>query len=406
MRESPQFSDNVRKLKPSATMAVSALAKRLASEGRDILDLSAGEPDFDTPAFVRDAAIRGIQSGQTRYTPPAGTPALRRAIAARLSERAGREVHWESVVVTSGAKQALFNAIFTLFGPGDEVLVPAPYWTTYPDLVTLARAEPVIVGGEERRSFKVAPADLEKAATPRTRGLVLNSPCNPTGAVYSLAEVHALAEWARDRGLWLISDEIYRAIYYGAEGEFAPGLLELPPSSLGRFVLVDGASKAFAMTGWRIGFTCAEPEVSRTFAALQSQITSNPTTPAQVAALEAYSNVPAAEASVANMARAFRRRRDLVTTRLRELLPDVPFVRPEGAFYLYFRVDAFFGGEVGDATAWCSRLLEDQGVALVPGAAFGDDRWVRMSYAAADEVLVRALARIAANVGAGSATRA
>ncbi|MBM4182997.1 MAG: pyridoxal phosphate-dependent aminotransferase [Gemmatimonadetes bacterium] len=399
------FSENIRKLKPSATMAVSALAKRLAAEGRDILDLSAGEPDFDTPAFVRDAAIRGIQSGQTRYTPPAGTPALRKAIAARLSERAGRDMHWEGVVVTSGAKQALFNAMFALFGPGDEVLVPAPYWTTYPDLATIARAEPVIVMGDAARSFKIGPDDLDRAATPRTRGLVLNSPCNPTGAVYSLAEVQAIAEWARDRGVWLLSDEIYRAIYYGAEGDHAPGLIELPPSSLGHFVLVDGASKAFAMTGWRIGFTWADPEVSKQFAALQSQITSNPTTPAQVAALEAYSNVAAADASVSQMARAFRRRRDLVTARLRELLPGVPFVRPEGAFYLYFRVDGFFGADVQSATAWCSRLLESQGVALVPGAAFGDDRWVRMSYAAADEVLERALGRIAAHAGARSATQ-
>jgi aspartate aminotransferase len=394
-----RYSENVARLKPSATMAVSALAKRLASEGKDILDLSAGEPDFDTPAFVRDAAIRGIQSGHTRYTPPAGTPALRKAIAARLTERAAREMHWEGVVVTSGAKQALFNAIFTLFGPGDEVLIPAPFWTTYPDLVTIARAEPVIVMGDEARSFKVTTSDLEKAATPRTRGLVLNSPCNPTGAVYSKTEIERLAAWARERNVWLISDEIYRAIHYGAEGGHAPGLLELAASSLGPFVLVDGASKAFAMTGWRIGFTWSDPEVAKKMTALQSQITSNPTTPAQAAALEAYSNVRAANASVAEMAAAFRRRRDLVTTRMRELLPDVPFVQPEGAFYLYFRVDAFFGGGVTDATAWCSRLLEDQGVALVPGAAFGDDRWVRMSYAAADAVLEKALARVAAQVG-------
>lgn len=398
-----EFSENVRRLEPSATMAVSALAKRLAGEGKDILDLSAGEPDFDTPAFVRDAAVRAIHGGQTRYTPPAGTPALRKAIAARLTERAGREMHWEGVVVTSGAKQALFNAIFALFGPGDEVLVPAPYWTTYPDLVRIARAEPVIVMGDESRSFKITTADLDRAVTPSTRGLVLNSPCNPTGAVYSKTEVERLAAWARERSVWLISDEIYRAIYYGVEGNHAPGLLELAPSSLGPFVLVDGASKAFAMTGWRIGFTWSEPEVAKKMTALQSQITSNATTPAQAAALEAYSNVRAADTSVAEMCVAFRRRRDLVTTRMRELLPEVPFVEPQGAFYLYFRVDGFFGGGVSSGTSWCSRLLEEQGVALVPGAAFGDDRWVRMSYAASDAVLDKALAKIAAMVGARSA---
>jgi aspartate aminotransferase len=398
-----RLSQNVSKLEPSATMAVSSLAKRLAAEGRDILNLSAGEPDFATPTFISDAAVRGIRDGQTRYTPPAGTPELRRAIAARLSERAGRTLDWECVVVSSGAKQALFNAAFTLFGPGDEVIVPVPYWTTYPDLVKIARAEPVFAVGGEQQDFKIDPSRLDALATERTRGLVLNSPCNPTGAVYSLAELRAVAEWARDRDVWLLSDEIYRDIYFGDDAETAPGLLELPPESLGPYVLIDGASKCFSMTGWRIGFSYAPPEVSRGLTALQSQITSNPTTISQVAALEAYTNVDASSAAVAEMAVAFRRRRDLVTARLSELLPGVPFVEPTGAFYLYFRVDGFFNDEVPDATTWCSRLLEEQGVALVPGAAFGDDRWVRMSFASADEVLVEALSRIAASVGASSA---
>lgn len=398
-----QFSENVRKLKPSATMAVSSLAKRLAREGRDILNLSAGEPDFDTPEFVCEAAIDGIRAGQTRYTPPAGTPELRQAIAARLSERAGHEVPWEGVVVTAGAKQALFNAIFTLFGPGDEVLVPAPYWTTYPDLVAIARAEPVVVSGSESQDFKIGPAELDAALTDRTRGLVLNSPSNPSGAVYTRAELQRITEWARDHGVWLLSDEIYRAIYYGEPGDNAPGLLDLPSSSLGPYVLIDGASKCYAMTGWRIGFSYAEPDLSKKFTALQSQMTSNPSTPSQAAALEAFSNVSASSAAVAEMREAFRRRRDLVTSRMRELLPGVPFVEPVGAFYLYFRVDGFLSEETPDATAWCSKVLEEQGVALVPGAAFGDDRWVRMSFASADDVLEDALGRIAAAVGASSA---
>ena len=398
-----RLSDNVSKLQPSATMAVSALAKRLAAEGRDILNLSAGEPDFDTPAFIGDAAVRAIRGGETRYTPPAGTPELRKAIAARLSERAGRPLDWEGIVVSSGAKQALFNATFTLFGPGDEVIVAAPYWTTYPDLVTIARAEPVIVFGDERADFKIAPSHLDAAATGRTRGLVLNSPCNPTGAVYTLEELGAIAAWAKERDVWLLSDEIYRAIYYGDEADGAPGLLDLPPHSLGPYVLIDGASKCFSMTGWRIGYSYAPADVSKKLAALQSQITSNPTTPAQVAALEAYTNVEASAAAVAEMTAAFRRRRDLVTSRMRELLPGVPFVEPAGAFYVYFRVDGFFNDEIRDATTWCSKLLEEQGVALVPGAAFGDDRWVRMSFASADEVLEDALVRIAACVGAATA---
>jgi aspartate aminotransferase len=397
-----QLSDNVSKLKPSATMAVSSLAKRLASEGRDILNLSAGEPDFDTPAFISEAAIEGIRGGATRYTPPAGTPELRKAIAARLADRSGREIDWEGVVVTAGAKQALFNAIFTLFGPGDEVLVLSPYWTTYPALVSLARAEPVVVEGDASNDFKVGPAQLEAASTDSTRGMVLNSPSNPTGAVYSEAELTAIVEWARERDVWILSDEIYRSIYYGTEGVAAPGLLDMPESTLGPYVLIDGASKCFAMTGWRIGFSYASAELSKKFTALQSQMTSNSTTPAQVAALAAYTDVQAADAAIAEMTAAFKRRRDLVTTRMRELLPGVEFVDPLGAFYLYFRVDGFFDDEVTGATSWCSKLLEEQGVALVPGAAFGDDRWVRMSFATSDEVLEKALVRIADGVSAGS----
>lgn len=397
-----QLSSNVEKLKPSATIAVSTLAKRLAAEGRDILNLSAGEPDFDTPEFVSDAAIEGIRRGRTRYTPPAGLPELRKAIAARLTERAGRELDWQGVVVTAGAKQSLFNAIFTLFGPGDEVLIAAPYWTTYPALVRIARAEPVEVFGSESNAFKVTPFELDAKAGERTKGLVINTPCNPSGAVYSLDELAAIAEWSRARDVWLLSDEIYRHIHHDSARP-APGILGLPESSLGACVLIDGASKSFAMTGWRIGFSYADAELSSAFAALQSQVTSNAATPSQIAALEAYANTEASAVALTEMGEAFRRRRDLVCRRLQELLPDVPFVRPQGAFYLYFRVDGLFDAEVQSATAWCSRLLEEQGVALVPGAAFGDDRWVRMSFASSDDVLEAALVRIASMVGAGSA---
>lgn len=390
-----RYSANIQRLQPSATIAVSTLAKRLADEGRDILNLSAGEPDFDTPVFIADAAVAGIRGGQTRYTPPPGIPQLRKAIAARLTDQAGRPMDWTGVVVTAGAKQALFNATFCLFGPGDEVLVAAPYWTSYPDLVNIARAEPVEVFGREEDDFKLTPDDLEAAATERTRGLIINSPCNPTGAVYTLAELEALAGWCKERKVWLIADEIYRNIYHEAGGAPAPGLLDIPQDKLGDFVLVDGASKSYAMTGWRVGFSWCAPELAKKFADLQSQITSNTSTPAQIAALEAYSKVQESLASVREMGTAFRRRRDLVVARMKELMPGISFVHPAGAFYLYFRVDHLFSGDVTGATAWCSRLLEAEGVALVPGGAFGDDRWVRMSYAASDETLEEALKRMA-----------
>jgi len=396
-----QFSSNVEKLKPSATIAVSTLARRLAAEGRDILNLSAGEPDFDTPAFISDAAIAGVRAGQTRYTPPPGTPELRKAIATHLSQRAGRTLEWEGVVVTAGAKQALFNAIFTLFGPGDDVLIAAPYWTTYPDLVTIARAEPIAVFGDQANGFKITAADLEAGVTDRTRGLIINTPSNPTGAVYGVDELREIAEWCRDREVWLISDEIYRNIHHDSD-DAAPGLLSVPADSVGAHVLIDGASKSFAMTGWRIGFSYTEVDVAKKFSALQSQVTSNAATPSQVAALAAYTDTTAGEESLREMGAAFRRRRDLITTRMKELLPGVPFIDPQGAFYLFFRVDGFFGGDVQDATAWCSRLLQQEGVALVPGAAFGDDRWVRMSFATSDDVIEAALGRIVSMVGASS----
>jgi aspartate aminotransferase len=390
-----RYSANIERLKPSATIAVSTLAKKLAEEGRDILNLSAGEPDFDTPVFIADAAVKGIRGGQTRYTPPPGIPALRKAIAAHLTTRAGRPVDWTGVIVTSGAKQSLFNATFCLFGPGDEVLVASPFWTSYPDLVNIARAEPVIVSGKEDDDFKLTPADLDRALTPKTRGLIINSPSNPSGAVYSLPELVAIAEWCKKHGVWLISDEIYRNIYHEGNGKAAPGVLDIPEASLGDFVLVDGASKSYAMTGWRVGYSWCVPEVAKKFADLQSQITSNTSTPSQVAALEAYANVKAAETSIAEMASAFSRRRDLVVARTKELLPGVRFVYPRGAFYLYFRVDHLFGGDVTGATAWCSKLLQAEGVALVPGGAFGDDRYVRMSFAASDATLEEAFRRIA-----------
>ncbi|MBI4540800.1 MAG: pyridoxal phosphate-dependent aminotransferase [Gemmatimonadetes bacterium] len=388
------LSPNVERLEGSLTIGVSTLAKRLRAEGRDIIDLSAGEPDFGTPEWVRERAIAAIRAGATRYTPTAGLPELRRTIAARLARRAQREIPWESVVVTCGAKHALFNACFTLFGPGDDVLVLVPYWTSYPQIVMLARAEPAFVRASEERGFLVTPADLDRAATGRTRGIIICSPCNPTGAVYSLDELEAVARWAKERGVWLLSDEIYGHIYYG-EGGVAPGLLDLPEDALGPFVLVDGLSKCFAMTGWRMGFSHCEPELATQLTAFQSHVTSNPATPSQYAALGALEDEEHAERDVAEMVRAFRRRRDLVVELMREHLPDLEVVYPEGAFYLFFRVDEHFDDECPDSTAVCRAILERSGVAVVPGIAFGDDRYARLSFAASEEELTQGIRRMA-----------
>lgn len=391
------FSANVEKIKPSATMAVSALAKKLKAEGRDVIDLSAGEPDFDTPGFISDAAIEGIRKGRTRYTAAAGMPELKKAIAQSLSKRAGRDLDPEGVVVTSGAKQALFNACFCLFGPGDEVLVGSPFWTSYPEIVTLARATPVPVKGSEDRDFRLTPADLEKAWTPNTKGLMWSSPSNPTGSVYTKDELKAIVEWARDKDVWIIADEIYRCINFAdGEGTPAPGILDLPAASLGpKFVLVDGASKAFAMTGWRLGYSYCDPKAAKELGAVQSHVSSNASTPTQVGVLAAFTETAKTDKAVKEMVAAFRRRRDLVTKLFDELLPEFTYVKPNGAFYLFFRVDSAFSDEIPNSTRFCSWVLEETGVALVPGSAFGDDRYVRMSYAAADAVLEDGIKRLA-----------
>ena len=386
-------SENVRELLPSATLAVAARAKELAAAGADIVDLSAGEPDFDTPSFASDAGIEAIRAGHTRYTAAAGLPELRRAIARELSRASGIEANPAGVVVTAGAKQALFNTMFVLFGRGDRVLIPAPYWTSYPALVHLAHAEPLIVPGDPANGFKITPRILDSIDTERCRGIVLNSPANPTGAVYDADELRAVAEWAIERDMWLIGDQIYGRLFY--EGARAPGLLDLGPEIAAHSIVIDGASKLFAMTGWRIGFSYSAPEIANTMASVQSHITSNAATPSQYAALAAYAEDPASREELRTMQRAFRARRDLVVRLFGELLPGVEYVQPDGAFYLFFRVDPFYDETMPDSVTLCGRLLEETGVALVPGEAFGDDRYVRMSYATAESIITEGISRIA-----------
>lgn len=386
------FSPNVASLQPSATMAVSTRVKQLISEGRDILDLCVGEPDFPTPDFISEAAIAAIRGGKTRYTPAPGIPQLRAAIAADLERvsTGGSKIDPQGVVVSTGAKQALFNVCFALFGPGDQVLIPVPYWTTYPALVELSRAEPVFVTASREKSFKVTVADLERVKGPRVKGLMLNSPANPHGAVYSLEELREIAEWCTRNDVWLVSDEIYRRIYFG--GQIAPGLLDVPAELRERSVVIDGASKAFAMTGWRMGFSYSSREIAAKIGDLQSQMTSNITTPTQYAALAAYQNVEQADVEIERMRRAFESRRDLLVGLFREKLPQVGFVKPEGAFYFWIETKALAKpGE--DSIRFCERLLAEVGIGLVPGAAFGDDGYVRLSFAFSEDTLRQAVER-------------
>lgn len=386
-----RYSENIRQIKPSATLAVSALAREMRAAGRPVVDLSAGQPDFATPGFISQAGIAAIENGKTGYAPAPGIGELRSAIATDLSESYGVPAAAEGVVVTVGAKQALFNALFALVGPGDQVLVPVPYWTSYPYLVHLARATPVEVAGPEGNGFKVGPEELDAAWTPSVRALFLNSPSNPSGAVYTLAEVRAIAQWAAERGVWLISDEIYSRIYF--EGELAPGILELDEELLERAIVINGASKSFAMTGWRIGFSYSGVEVAKKMAAVQSHITTSAATPAQFAAAAAYGERERRNAAIRDMSAAFRRRRDTLLELFAELLPDARYVYPEGAFYLFFRPGGAHGE--GGSIELCRRILEESEVALVPGAAFGDDRYVRLSFAASDDAIAEGVRRVA-----------
>lgn len=388
-----QLSDNIASLQPSATIAVSSRVKQLIASGEDILDLCVGEPDFPTPAFIAEAGIQAIRDGRTRYTPAPGIPELRAAIAADLTRLsgAGTKVEAHGIVVSSGAKQALFNTCFSLFGPGDGVAIPVPYWTTYPAIVELARAEPLFVKGDPASGGKVTPDDLDRAGATDARGLMLNTPSNPTGAVYSHDELEAIARWASENDVWLISDEIYRRIYF--DGPLAPGVLDLPPELLERVVLIDGASKAFSMTGWRIGFSYSPRTLADKLSALQSQTTSNASTPSQYAALAAYKADEANLREIESMRVEFARRRDLLVSLFRERLPHVRIFEPQGAFYLWIDI-AGLAREGEGSIAFCDRLLSDVGVALVPGEAFGDDGYARLSFAYEEATLREAVSRL------------
>jgi aspartate aminotransferase len=383
-------SANIAELRESATIAASSRAKALRAAGREIIDLGAGEPDFSTPDYVNAAAHRALDEGATRYTQVEGLLALRERIAARACAMHGATISADQVMVTAGTKQALFNACFTLFSPGDEVLVPTPGWTSYYEMVALARAIPIAARGARERQLKVCAADLERAATSRTRGLILNSPTNPTGAVYSRAELEAIVQCAADNGWWILSDEIYRAISYDAE---AASLLSVA-RDLDRVVVVDGVAKSFAMTGWRIGWSIAPSDVTRAMTALQSHTTSNAGTLAQHAVLAALGDDRLASAAIDTMVVAFRARRDRALALLRDAGADV--IEPHGAFYLFVRVGSATAEQPEPGTEFSRRLLDEFDVAVVPGIAFRAPEWVRLSYAAPIEQVEEGVRRMIA----------
>lgn len=386
-----QPSANIARMKESATLAVAAKARALKAAGKAIIDLGAGEPDFDTPLFIREAAVKALAEGATRYTATEGILPLREAVAADANRyvRGLPPVAANEVVVSNGSKQSLYNACVCCFGPGDEVLVPTPSWTSYYEMIELARAISVPVYGDEANSLKVTAAQLAAVATPRTKGLMLNSPSNPTGAVYSREELKEILMLAAERGWWVIADEIYMRIAYDGP---AASVLELAPTRE-NLIVINGVAKAYAMTGWRIGWSIAPLAVTKAMTAFQSHATSNPAAVSQYAALAALARVDEADAAVHHMVQEFHRRRDAVIHALASY-PSVRYVHPAGAFYLYVNV-AGFEGAADPGAAFAERVLERENVAVVPGGAFLTPNWIRMSYATTEAIAVEGITRIA-----------
>jgi aspartate aminotransferase len=365
---------------PSATLAMGAVARQLKAKGIEILDLALGEPDFNTPANIQDAAIWAIREGQTHYTPPAGIPELRKAIADLYTSEYGISTKPQQVVVSNGSKQSLHNSLMAVCGPGDEVVIPAPYWVSYLDLVKLTGAFPIIVKTTEAEGFKLSPERFREVVTPRTKLLMINSPANPTGAVYSRPELQTLADAIAQTDVAVLSDEVYEQLYY--EDAKPISLAMLRPDLAHRIITISGVSKTYAMTGWRIGWAIAPEPVATFMGDLQSQETSNACSVSQWAALEA---IVGPQDSVEMMRAQFAKRRLYVLERVKEL-PNVHCIHPSGAFYAFLNISQHFGRTLGgqlitDSTTFCMAALTSAHVALVMGSAFGVEGYARLSFA-------------------------
>ncbi len=371
---------------PSATLAMAAEARRLKSQGIEVFDFSLGEPDFDTPQNVQEAAFKAIRGGQTHYTPPAGLPELRKAIAQHYTDREKLPTVLEQVVVSNGAKHSIHNALMAVCQEGDEVIIPAPYWVSYSDLVKLTGATPVVIQTTEAEGFKLSPEKFRQALTPRSRLLMMNSPSNPTGVVYTREELQALAEAVLESGIGVLSDEIYEQLCYGSARPTC--FATLHPDLPERTITISGVSKTYAMTGWRIGWSVAPASISKFMTDLQSQETSNPCSVSQLAALEA---ITGPQESVEEMIAEFTRRRAYVLERVKTL-PGVTCVPPDGAFYAFLNVSSHFGRtlkgvHIANSTDFCLTALSQAHVALVMGAAFGAEGYARMSFATSMSII-------------------
>jgi aspartate aminotransferase len=373
------LADRLKTLAPSPTLAMQAKAKAMRAQGIDVISFGAGEPDFDTPRRIKDAAIRAIEQGQTKYTEVGGVPELRAAVCQKFKRDNGLDYAPDEVTVSCGAKHTLYNLFMALVNPGDEVLIPSPYWVSYPEQVRLLGGVPVPVVTPESTGFDLDPAELRRAVTPRTKMIVLDSPGNPTGAVFSSAALAEVAKLAVERDLWIVSDECYEALTY--EGRHV-SIASLSAEVKARTIVVNTCSKAYAMTGWRIGYAAGPKPVIKAMTDVQSQVTSNPTSVSQWAAVEALGG---AQDEVAKMTSEFDRRRRVIIAAL-NAVPDVHCVMPKGAFYAFPNVSGLFGkrargGTLRGSADVCAFLLDEARIATVAGIDFGSDAHIRLSYA-------------------------
>ena len=392
-----QLSQRVQAIKPSPTLAVTARAARLKAEGKDIIALGAGEPDFDTPQHIKVAAIDAINKGFTKYTAVGGTPSLKQAIIAKFKRDNGLDYTPKQILVSCGGKQSFFNLVLAVINPGDEVIIPAPYWVSYPDIVIIAEGKPVIVQAGIEQGFKLTPAQLSAAITPRTRMLVINSPSNPSGAVYSLEELKALGEVLRKHpDILVVTDDMYEHIAL-TDAKFV-NILNACPDLYPRTMVLNGVSKAYAMTGWRIGYAAGPENILTAMENVQSQSTSNPTSISQVAAEAALNGD---QSCLAPMIKAFRERHVFVVNALNKI-PGLRCVMAGGAFYAFPDARAAIAAlhakgtiKAASDVALSEYLLEHAGVAVVPGSAFGSEGYIRLSFATSMDNLEKAIARIA-----------
>ena len=397
-----RISRRIAAITESATLAVDAKAKALKAAGKPVIGFGAGEPDFPTPDYIVEAAVAACrQPAMHRYTPAGGLPALKEAIVAKTARDSGLTVTPANVLVTNGGKQAVYEAFATMLDPGDEVLLPTPYWTTYPEAIRLAGGVPVPVVADEQSGYLVSVAQLEAARTPRTKALLFCSPSNPTGAVYAAEQVEEIGRWALETGLWVLTDEIYEHLTYG--GVTAPSMPVVVPELADRCVVVNGVAKTYAMTGWRVGWIVGPADVVKAATNLQSHATSNVANVSQAAAVAALNGDLSA---VATMREAFDRRRQTIVSMLREI-PGVACPEPQGAFYVYPSVKGLLGRSIGgrvanDSVELAEMVLEQAEVAVVPGEAFGTPGYLRLSYALGDDDLVEGVSRLQRLLGTAS----